>query len=76
MLSKFDGAMLVGSAAGAVRIGSMSYNSQTIEFNNEPSKVQVFYDIYDTLYNLRRGKIDEFRNNPEISKWPYQIKTK
>ena len=76
MLSKFDGAMLVGSAAGAVRIGSMSYNSQTIEFNNEPSKVQVFYDIYDTLYSLRRGKIDEFRNNPEISKWPYQIKTK
>jgi len=76
MLSKFDGAILVGSAAGAVRIGSMSYNSQTIEFNNDPSKVKVFYDIYDTLYKLRRGNLGEFINHPEISKWPYQITTR
>ena len=73
MLHRFDGAMLVGSAAGAVRIGSMSYNSQRIEFSKDPQNIKVFYDMYDTLYNLRRGNIKEFKDNTTISSWPYKI---
>jgi len=73
MLKLVDGAMIVGSAAGAVRINSMSYNSETIFFSREKEHVNIFYDIFDTLYNLRRGILGEFENHEIISKYPFKI---
>lgn len=60
-IKKMKGAFLSGSAAGIVRIGSMSYLDQNIHFDtaqentNDISK--AFFAIYDVLYAARKGEL-------------------
>lgn len=74
----FQGAFLSGSAAGIVRIASMSYKGETITYNTQNEEnadfvAYTYYNIYDILYNLRRGKLDGFADCPEISSIPVKI---
>ena len=77
-MHNFKGAFLTGSAAGVVRIASMSYKGETIEYNtlNEEDKdiiAHTYYNFYDFLYELRRGKCEAFSDCPEISSIPVVI---
>ncbi|MBT5346914.1 hypothetical protein HOJ01_02405 [bacterium] len=77
-MHNFQGAFLTGSAAGIVRIASMSYRGEKIEFNtqNELNKdiiAHTYYNLYDFLYDLRRGNFETFADCPEISSIPIKI---
>lgn len=77
-MHNFEGAFLSGSAAGIVRIASMSYDSQTIEFNtlkeeNKDIIAHTYYNLYDFLYELRKGVCKTFEDCPEIANIPVKI---
>ena len=73
MIKEMDGAFLVGSAAGAVRINSMSYLGQTIEFSNHPQDTKLFYETYNNLYALRRNDTSGFADSEIIRNYPFVI---
>ena len=73
MIKEMSGAMLIGTAAGAVKINSLSYKSEQIQFSNDSENRQVFESIYKTLNKLRRGNTDEFAHNTDIRNWPLRI---
>jgi len=75
-ISQMHGGMVVGSAAGAVLINSMTYRNQTITFDQTDQYKQPFNKIYETLYNLRRGDTSQFNSCPDspIHKWPTPIR--
>ncbi len=71
-VQKWDGGFLSGSAAGAVKLASMSYShgldeevlekkfaeAKGFETDTESYVGDVFDSLYQTLYALRRGEID------------------
>lgn len=74
LLQNMDGGMLVGSAAGAVRINSLTSRNQRIEFKSDENITKVFSEIYDLLYAVRRGETSQFADKEsEIHTWPHQI---
>ena len=77
-MHSFKGAFITGSAAGIVRIASMSYKGETITYNtlNEENKdiiAHTYYNLYDFLYDLRRGNCETFADCPEIASIPTVI---
>lgn len=74
-LPLMTGAMLIGSAAGAVRINSMSTKGQTVIFDSSSKAIEPFYDIYDSIYQIRRGNTQEFDydRNLGLHSWPHLI---
>lgn len=75
-LTQMHGGMVVGSAAGAVLINSMTYQNQTISFSKEDKYKQPFNMIYDALYEIRKGDTSRFESDPDsqIHKWPTAIR--
>lgn len=71
-LENMDGGMIVGSAAGAVRLNSLTSRNKTIKFSSDINKTKVFSDLYDQLYEVRKGKTSKFSHQPEsnIHNWP------
>jgi len=77
-MQEYKGAFLTGSAAGIVRIASMSYKGQTIEFDQRTEEeadiiTQTYYNLYDFLYRIRQGNTELFNDCPEITSIPVTI---
>lgn len=76
-------AFVSGSAAGAVRVGSMTFIDQKAEFNCEeeaaaaPATTIAFFRIYDALYALRQGQAKSYLNgtfqDTAMATWATQI---
>lgn len=72
-----------GSAAGAVRVGSMTFAGQKIKFDpssegpDASATTTAFFRIYDALYALRQGNAAGFENgtfaDTEMADWATEI---
>lgn len=74
-IKNMKGAFLSGSAAGMVRIGSMTYKGELKEFDQEKESsstanniTNTFFKIYDLLYQARKGVLDP-EMFPEFKDW-------
>ena len=75
-----SGAFVSGSAAGMVKIGSMTFRGTRIDFFNEDEENttlinETFSILYNSIYELRRGNTENFIENQEISNFPLIIGT-
>lgn len=76
---QLKGAFVSGSAVGMVRVASMTYAEEKLEFDqaeeNSPAATETtkaFFKLYDLLYAARKGKLRSCSDS-EIASWAHVL---
>lgn len=74
-LMQMNGVFTSGTAMGAVRIGSITFKTGTVTYDQEKEHsekatpaTKAFFDLYNALYAIRKGEVD-LNRLPQSKEW-------